>query len=106
MLDNHGGPRLAIDIQLVDLSPDRHCILRLSQDELTFNGLDQARADRVWLDGEVRCVHLPGFAIRLVVYILVPMAEGGGLACRSELIQLFRGCRYEVNKPYVSKFTA
>ena len=106
MLDNYGGPGLAIDIQLVDLSPDRHCILRLSQDELTFNGLDQARADRVELGGEVRCVHLLGFAVRLVVYILVPAAEGGGLACRGELIQLFRGCRCEVNKPYESKFTA
>jgi len=106
VLDNYGGPRLAIDIQLVDLSLDQHRILRLNRDELPFDGLDQAGADRVELGGEVGCVHLSSFAVRLVVYILVSAAECGGLACRGKLIQLFGGCRCEVNKPDESKFTA
>ena len=98
------GVKLTIDVQLVDFSLDRLRLLRLSRDKLAFDGLDQARADRVEFDGKVRSVHLPGFAVCFVVYVLFSATESGGLAGRDELIQLLRGCRREVNKPWESKF--
>jgi hypothetical protein len=101
-----GRSKLTVDVQLVDFSLDRHRLLCLSRDELGFDGLDQARADRVELDGKVRNIHLHGFAVRLVVYVLLSTTESGGLTLRDELVQLFRGCRREVDKPLESKLTA
>ena len=99
-----GRGKFTVDIQLVDLSLDRHLLLRLSRDELGFDGSDQPSADRVERSRKVRSVHLPGLAIRFVVYVFTPVAEGGRLARCGELVQLFGGCACEVDKPWGSKF--
>jgi len=90
---------LTVDVQLVHFGLDRHFLLLLSWDELTFDGPDQARVDGIEFDAKVGGVHLPGFAVRLVVYVLFSMTKCGGLACRGELIQLFRGCVCKIGEP-------
>jgi len=99
-----GKVKLTIDVQLVDFSLDRPLILRLSRNELAFEGSDQTSTDRVELGVKFRSVHLPSLAVRLVIYVLFSIAEGGRLTCCGELVELLRGCGREVDKSREYKF--
>jgi len=96
---------LTVDVQLVHFGLDRHFLLLLSWDELAFDGPDQARVDGIEFDAKVRRVHLPGFAVRLIVYVLLSVAKRGGLTCRGELIQFLRVCGCEVDESEEGEFT-
>jgi len=92
-----GKVKLTIDVQLVDFSLDRPLLLCLSRDELAFDGSDQTSTDRVELGVKFRSVHLPSLAVRLVIYVLFSIAEGGRLTCCGELIELFKNAFCDVN---------
>ena len=81
--------RITVNIELAQLGLDTH-VLTLALEELVLDGSDQARACEVELEGEIGGVHLDSLAVRFVVDVFLPATESGGLASRSEEVEILR----------------
>ena len=81
-----GAQTVTIDVELIDLGPDRHLLRLPTLEQVLLDGLDHAGQSGIKLDREVRAIHLEGFTIGFIIHVLISAAERRWIACYGQLI--------------------